>query len=205
MLSNLAQTNTAYRATRDAKRNRKASAQSIERMSDHELTMETETDSDSDSNSNGQFEDTGTKAETETSQTGEMTDPPTGWRIWNNEPGGKRILVFRPDIFSERNDLPAMCLPTIHVTNGSQASRPGASQRQTDTWHVILTLEPEIEAITDSYETRQTALTGAHDIAERFAQGRINYRDPYQVPRPDYFQMLDTVIEGTETISKESD
>ncbi len=199
MLSNLAQTNTAYRATRDAKRNRKASAQSIERMSDHELTTET------DSDSNGQFEDAGTKTATETSQTGEMTDPPTGWRIWNNEPGGKRILVFRPDIFSERNDLPAMCLPTIHVTNGSQASRPGASQRQTDTWHVILTLEPEIEAITDSYETRQTALTGAHNIAERFAQGRINYRDPYQVPRPDYFQMLDTVIEETETISKESD
>ncbi|ERG93050.1 MAG: hypothetical protein J07HQW1_03104 [Haloquadratum walsbyi J07HQW1] len=48
MLSNLAQTNTAHRATRDAKRNRKASAQSIERMSDHELTTETETDSDSD-------------------------------------------------------------------------------------------------------------------------------------------------------------
>ncbi|CAJ53101.1 DUF5820 family protein [Haloquadratum walsbyi] len=155
-------------------------------MSDHESTTETDPK--------------GHAEEIEASQSDGATDPPIGWQIWNNEPGGKRILVFRPDIFSERNDLPAMCLPTIHVTNGSQASRPGASQIQTDTWHVILTLEPEIEAITKSYETRQTALTSAHDIAERFTQGKIEYRDPYQVPRPDYFQMLDDVIEEIETV-----
>ncbi|ERG95235.1 MAG: hypothetical protein J07HQW2_01685 [Haloquadratum walsbyi J07HQW2] len=135
---------------------------------------------------------------TDSNQADEMADPPTGWRIWNNEPGGKRIFVFRPDIFSERNDLPAMCLPTIHVTNGSQANRPGASQIQTDSWHVILTLEPEVEAITESHETRQAALSGAYNIAEQFVQGAINYRDSYQVPREDYFQTLDTVIEETE-------
>ncbi|GGI99055.1 hypothetical protein GCM10008995_06150 [Halobellus salinus] len=121
-------------------------------------------------------------------------DPPPGWTVWNDEPRGRRILVYRPEVFNEANDLPAPCLPTILVSNRSRAPRPGASRVRTDTWRAVLTLEPEVEAVTEAYDTRAAAVEGANDIASRFAAGAVDYRAAYQVPREDYFERLDEVI-----------
>ncbi|WP_256545581.1 DUF5820 family protein [Halobellus inordinatus] len=120
--------------------------------------------------------------------------PPSGWTLWNDEPQGRRILVFRPDVFNEQNGLPAECLPTIMISNGSRARRPGASQIPTTTWHVVLTLEPEIEAVAESYDSRAAALAGANDLARRFADGDVDYRAAYQIPRETYFERLDEVV-----------
>lgn len=122
-------------------------------------------------------------------------DPPPGWTVWNDEPRGRRILVFRPDVFNESNDLPAPCLPTILVSNRSRAARPGASRVRTGTWHTVLTLEPEVEAVTAEFDSREAAVAGANDLARRFAEGGIDYRAAYQVPREAYFERLDDVID----------
>ena len=121
-------------------------------------------------------------------------EPPDGWTLWNDELRGRRILVFRPDVFNEREGLPAECLPTILLSNRSRAPRPGASRRPTATWHVVLTLEPEIEAVEEAYDTRGEAIEGAHDLARRFAAGDVDYREAYQLPREAYFERLDEVV-----------
>lgn len=117
---------------------------------------------------------------------------PDGWSVWNDEPDGRSILAYRPDVFDSRT-FPAPCLPTIYVSNRSQRRRPGASQVETDTWHVTLFLEPEIEGPTETYDSREAAVDGAVDLARRFADGEIDYRSLYQVPRPDYFDRLDAL------------
>ena len=118
---------------------------------------------------------------------------PDGWRVWNREPSGRVILVYRPDVF-DGDALPAPCLPTIYLTNGSRKARPGAGQYATDEWHVVLYLEPEVEAIAETYADRSAAVDAAVDIAERFAAGDVDYRDAYQVPREAYFERLDEVV-----------
>lgn len=125
---------------------------------------------------------------------GDTLDPPSGWTVWNDEPRGRRILVFRPDVFNESNDLPAPCLPTILISNRSEAPRPGASRIRTGTWRVVLTLEPEVEAARAEYDSRDAAVSGANDLAARFAASEIDYRAAYQVPRPAYFEQLDEVL-----------
>lgn len=121
-------------------------------------------------------------------------DPPSGWTVWNDEPRGRRILVFHPEIFNESNDLPAPCLPTILVSNRSRSARPGASRVRTGTWHAVLTLEPEVEAVTEEFDSREAAVAGADDLARRFSDGEIDYRAAYQVPREAYFERLDEVV-----------
>ena len=118
---------------------------------------------------------------------------PDGWRVWNEEPSGRVILTFRPDQF-DGDDLPAACLPTIYLTNGSRRSRPGAGQYATDEWHVVLFLEPEIEAVAETYEGREAAVDAALDVAARFADGDVDYRGAYQVPREAYFERLDELV-----------
>ena len=120
--------------------------------------------------------------------------PPSGWTVWNDEARGRRILVFRPEVFNESNDLPAPCLPTILISNRSRAARPGASRIRTGTWHAVLTLEPEVEAVAEEFDSRAAAVEGANDIASRFADGAVDYRAAYQVPREDYFERLDEVV-----------
>ncbi len=120
---------------------------------------------------------------------------PDGWRVWNREPSGRVILAYRPDVF-DGDALPAPCLPTIYLTNGSRRARPGAGQYATDEWHVVLYLEPEVEAIAETYADRSVAVDAAVDAAERFAAGDVDYRDAYQVPREAYFERLDAVIEA---------
>jgi hypothetical protein len=91
-------------------------------------------------------------------------------------------------------DFPAPCLPTIYVTNGSRRKRPGASQVRTDTWHVSLFLEPEIEGPVERYDSRPAAVEGAVALAARFVDGDVDYRGLYQVPREAYLDRLDDLV-----------
>ena len=115
---------------------------------------------------------------------------PSGWSVWNDEPEGRSILAYRPDVF-DTESFPAECMPTIFVSNRSRANRPGASHRRTDTWHVTLYLEPEVEGEVETFDSRETAVEGATRLARRFAAGEVDYRDLYQVPREEYFARLD--------------
>lgn len=115
---------------------------------------------------------------------------PEGWTVWNEEPEGRVILAYRPDVF-DADAFPAECLPTLYVTNGSRNARPGAGQYQTDEWHATLFAEPEIELVNETRASREAAIDAAVDVAERFAAGEVDYRDLYQVPRETYFEKLD--------------
>lgn len=115
---------------------------------------------------------------------------PDDWTVWNEEPDGRVILAYRPDVF-DANAFPAPCLPTIHVSNSSLQRRPGSGQLQSETWHVRLLLEPEIESTVEKFDTREAAIDGAVNLARRFAEGDIDYRSLYQVPRPAYLDQLD--------------
>ncbi|KTG08565.1 hypothetical protein AUR64_17980 [Haloprofundus marisrubri] len=126
---------------------------------------------------------------------------PEGWTVWNDEPEGRAILAYRPDVFDSQQ-FPAPCMPTVFVSNGSRKRRPGASQIETDTWHVTLLLEPEIEGETNTYDSREAAVDGAVDAARRFDDGEVDYRSLYQVPREEYFEKLDELTgrdDGSET------
>jgi len=94
------------------------------------------------------------------------------------------------------DDLPSECLPTIYLTNGARNSRPGSGQYATDEWHVVLFLEPEIEAVTETRESREAGAAAAVDVAERFSAGDVDYRAAYQVPREAYFERLDEYVGG---------
>jgi len=120
---------------------------------------------------------------------------PEGWTVWNEEPEGRVILAYRPDVF-DADAFPAECLPTLYVTNGSRNARPGAGQYQTDEWHATLFAEPEIELENDTRESRAAAIDAAVEIAERFAAGEVDYRGAYQVPREEYFDELDDLTGG---------
>ncbi|MDS0294796.1 DUF5820 family protein [Halogeometricum luteum] len=115
---------------------------------------------------------------------------PAGWTVWNDEPGGRRILAFRPDVFNEGN-FHAAYLPTVFVWNGSRANRPGASQVRTETWHAVLRLEPDVEGPVEEFDTREAAVDGGDELARRFADGEIEYRGLYQVPPEAYLDRLD--------------
>ncbi|WP_224268639.1 DUF5820 family protein [Haloprofundus salinisoli] len=115
---------------------------------------------------------------------------PEGWTVWNDEPEGRAILAYRPDVFDSQQ-FPAPCMPTVFLSNGSRRRRPGASQIETATWHVTLLLEPEIEAETTEYDSREAGVDGAVECARRFADGEVDYRSLYQVPREQYFEKLD--------------
>ena len=115
---------------------------------------------------------------------------PDGWSVWNDEPDGRSILAYRPDVF-DTEAFPPECMPTIFVSNRSRANRPGAAHRRTDTWYVTLYLEPEVEGAVEEFDSREDAVAGATDLARRFADGDVDYRACYQVPREEYFARLD--------------
>ena len=119
---------------------------------------------------------------------------PDGWTVWNEEPEGRVILAYRPDVF-DAAAFPAPCLPTIHVSNSSLHRRPGAGQIRTDTWHAKLLLEPEIEGPVEQFDTREAALKGAISLARRFVDGEVDYRSLYQVPRDAYLDRLDELTD----------
>jgi hypothetical protein len=115
---------------------------------------------------------------------------PDGWTVWSDEPDGRSVLAYRPDVFDSRA-YPAPCLPTIYVSNGSRARRPGAGSVETATWHVTLFLEPDVEGPTETHGTREAAVDAAVALADRFEAGEVDYRSLYQVPREDYLDRLD--------------
>jgi hypothetical protein len=115
---------------------------------------------------------------------------PPGWTVWNADPDGRVILAFRPDVF-EGESFPPACLPTIYVTNGSPHRRPGAGAVETDTWRVRLFLEPDVDDESGAYDDRETAVSAAVELADRFAAGAVDYRGMYQVPREAYLDELD--------------
>ena len=115
---------------------------------------------------------------------------PAGWTVWN-ESEHRCVLVYRPDVFDTHN-YPAPCLPTIHLTHGRRSRRPGTDRSTVgDSWYVTLYLEPDVDRDADRFAAREAAVTGAIDLAERFATGAIDYRGLYQVPRKEYFAKLD--------------
>lgn len=118
------------------------------------------------------------------------------WVVWSDE-NEKSVLVYRPDVFDSQA-FPAPCLPIIYLTHGRRSRRPGAEQAATreDPWYVTLYLEPEVSRDAERFGTREDAVAGALDLAERFAEGRVDYRELYQVPREEYFVKLDELTGG---------
>lgn len=123
-------------------------------------------------------------------------DLPAGWTVWNDEPGGRRILAYRPDVFDAER-FPAPCLPTLYVAAGAPNRPPGEVEVGTPSvWRVEFFLEPQVQ-LTDprTYDSRDAALDGAEELAASFARGELDYRAAYQVPRPEYLDRLDELTE----------
>jgi hypothetical protein len=113
-----------------------------------------------------------------------------GWEVWNAEET-KCILAYRPDVF-DSNAFPAPCLPTIYLTKGQRGRRPGPHRpAPSDPWYVTLYLEPEVDDGGQTYDSREAAIEGVHEVAESFASGEIDVHDMYQVPREAYLEKLD--------------
>jgi len=111
------------------------------------------------------------------------------WVVWSEE-SQKVVLAYRPDVF-DTHAFPPACLPTIYLTKGKRRRRPGDRTRPDDPWYVTLYLEPDVDRDADRYRSREAAVEGAVTLAQRFAEGEIDYRDLYQIPRHDYFERLD--------------
>ena len=119
-------------------------------------------------------------------------DLPDDWVVWNDEPDGRSVLAYRPDVFDSQA-FPPECMPTIYLTSGRPSRRPARSDpvESGTAWNVTLYLEPDVERSADSYEDRSDAVAGAVTLAERFAAGDVDYRELYQIPREEYFEKLD--------------
>lgn len=116
-----------------------------------------------------------------------------GWTVWNAE-DDRVILAYRPDVFNGAA-FPSACLPTIYVTRGRRNRRPEGNRNLPPDapWMVTLYLEPEINRDPDAYDTPAEAAEAAAELTHRFADGEIDYRDLYQIPREDYFEKLDAL------------
>lgn len=123
-----------------------------------------------------------------------MDDLPDGWNRWNDEET-KLVWAYRPDVFNG-SDFPSACLPTIYITKGKRTRRPGVDPAPDASWYVTLYLEPEVARDEEAFSSRDGALAGARALAARFADGDIDYRDLYQVPREEYFAKLDELTGG---------
>ncbi len=110
------------------------------------------------------------------------------WVVWSDE-REKVVLAYRPDVF-DGGAFPAPCLPTIYLTRGQRQRRPGGDRVGAD-WYVTLYLEPEVDRDAGSYPDREAAEAAAVELADEFARGDVDYRDLYQVPRPEYLDRLD--------------
>jgi hypothetical protein len=115
---------------------------------------------------------------------------PEDWEVWTVEET-RAVLAYRPDVF-DSDSYPAACLPTIYVTKGQRGRRPGRPTPSPDaSWYVTLYLEPEVKDTERRYESREQAREAAVDLAGQFADGAVDYRGLYQVPRPAYLDRLD--------------
>ena len=119
-------------------------------------------------------------------------DLPEGWQVWTEDARGGDIVVFRPDVFDSQ-EYPAPCLPTIQVAQRPPNQQKRRAGSNPEGWWVSLTLEPEVR-VRDAdarFDSRAAAVAGAVDLAERFAEGDVDYRAAYQVPREAYLDGLD--------------
>lgn len=116
---------------------------------------------------------------------------PDDWVLWSDE-ADRSVLVFRPDVFDSQ-EFPAPCLPTIYLTHGRRSRRPGSERNPTpeDPWYVTLFLEPEVTRDPERFDSREEARAGALALATRFADGDIDHRGLYQLPREEYLAKLD--------------
>lgn len=113
-----------------------------------------------------------------------------GWEVWSVE-STKAVLAYRPDVF-DSHEFPSECLPTIYLTKGQRSRRPGRDvPSPDDPWYVTLYLEPDVSHEQRSYDTQEAAIDGVLERSTAFVDGEIDYRELYQVPRPDYFEKLD--------------
>ncbi len=118
---------------------------------------------------------------------------PEGWVQWNEEPEGRLILAYRPDVF-DSSAFPAPCLPTLFVSNGPHRNRrpeQRAEGYRSRDWFVTFYLEPDVSVAERRYDDRAEAVEGALSLAARFADGEVAYREAYQVPREAYLGRLD--------------
>lgn len=114
----------------------------------------------------------------------------TDWSLWSEE-AGQVVVVYRPDIFDSET-FPPPCLPTLYLTKGSRGRRPGKPQPDPDDpWNLTLSLEPGVSADRRQFDGRKAAMEGAVELADAFANGEIDYRSLYQVPRERYLAKLD--------------
>lgn len=114
-----------------------------------------------------------------------------GWQVWNAEEG-RVVLAYRPDVF-DGAEFPAPCLPTMYVTRGRRNRRPEGNRNLPPDapWMVTLYLEPEVDRDPDAYDSFEAACSGAEALTRRFADGDVDYRSLYQVPRDRYLDELD--------------
>ena len=118
---------------------------------------------------------------------------PAGWAVWNEEPGGRVVLAYRPDVFDSEAFDPA-CLPTITVAPGASPDRPPTHHSRATGWHAVLYAEPDVRlSARGGFEDRRAAVSGAIEVATRFADGEIDYRGAYHDPREAYLDRLDAL------------
>ena len=118
---------------------------------------------------------------------------PEGWVVWNDEPDGRAVYVFRPEVFDSQAFPPA-CLPTLTVSPSSP-DRPAGEGISQGTWYVTLFLEPDVRLrdLDGRFDSREEAVSGAHELASDFASGEIDFRSYYQVPREEYLDELESL------------
>ncbi|GAB3689320.1 DUF5820 family protein [Salinarchaeum chitinilyticum] len=120
-----------------------------------------------------------------------MDDAPAGWTVWSAGDDGRIVLAYRPDVF-DGDAFPAACIPTCYLTRGRRNDRrPGPDRDAGADWFVTLFLEPEVTVTEERFERRSDALDRLEQIAADFADGAIDYRASYQVPRETYLDELD--------------
>lgn len=119
-----------------------------------------------------------------------MEDPPAGWTTWSDA-DDRLVLAYRPDVF-DADAFPAPCMPTLYLTRGRRnRRRPGQERSAALDWFVTLYLEPEVIVGEERFDARADALEGARSLARDFADGTLDYRAAYQVPREAYLDELD--------------
>lgn len=124
-------------------------------------------------------------------------DLPAGWRVWNHDPGGRAVFVYRPDVFAG-DRFPPECLPTLYVSRRPPSRRRRRLDADPDgEWHVAFYLEPEVRVRERdaTHPDREAALAAAVETAQAFVAGDIDPRAAYQTPREEYLSELASLTE----------
>lgn len=122
---------------------------------------------------------------------------PEGWDVWNKDPDGSVILVYRPDVF-DSHQFPAPCLPTIKIARRPPSQRKRRAGVTHDSWYVSLLLEPEVRVQDEDrgFDTHADAVDGTIELASSFDTGGVDYRGAYEIPRESYLDKLDELTGG---------